>query len=223
MLYLNCKNGENKKINFTEIQLEDKFTNSLKLDFADKLTTSELAPLYIGEIKENIAISYQTYKTVEKKRTYKEYKRPTKNSLEIFIDTSRIIGIPMGMYEYSNTGKRNNKMAHPIFIKNISKDTLIVGYAEYFPMIIEAKNRNGQWLPIQKRMTFMCGNGIVDFYCPPNNIIISSMPKYSGNFKTKLRLRYESFNSEASIFSNEIYGVINEKQFEELRVSYKGY
>lgn len=119
----------------------------------------------------------------------------------------------MGLYEYSKTEKRNDKIANPIFIKNISNDTLIIGYAEYLPIIIEAKNRNGEWRPIQERMRFMCGNGIVDFYCPPNNIVISAMQKYGGNFKTKLRLKYESFATKSSIFSNEINGEINEKQF----------
>jgi hypothetical protein len=211
----NCKNKNrvNDKIEYNEIELIDKFTNKLKLDYADKLTVAEISPLYIGKISEEIKISYQNYKTVEKNQTFKKYKFPKQNSLEIFIDTTRIIGIPMGLYEYSKTEKRNDKIANPIFIKNISNDTLIIGYAEYLPIIIEAKNRNGEWRPIQERMRFMCGNGIVDFYCPPNNIVISAMQKYNGNFKTKLRLKYESFGSKSCVFSNEINGKINEKQF----------
>ncbi|MEO8236447.1 MAG: hypothetical protein ABI549_13600 [Flavobacterium sp.] len=208
----NCKK-ENQNINFSQIILMDKFSNKLKVDFANKLTTSEISPLYIGKISENITISYQTRETVRKTETYKEYKLPIKNSLEIFVDTTRIIGIPMGIYEYSKEGKRNDKIANPIFIKNRSKDTLNIGYAEYLPIIIEAKNRNGKWQPIQERMRFMCGNGIIDFYCPPENIVISAMQKYGGNFKTKLRLKYESFGSKSSIYSNEINGKINEKQF----------
>jgi hypothetical protein len=213
----NCKNEnkKNDKIEYNEIELKDKFTNKLKLDYADKLTVSEISPLYIGKISNEIEISYKNYKTVEKNQTFKKYKFPIQNSLEIFIDTTRIIGIPMGLYEYSKIEKRNDKIANPIFIKNISKDTLTIGYAEYLPIIIEAKNRNGEWQPIQERMRFTCGNGIVNFYCPPNNIVISAMQKFSGNFKTKLRLKYESFVSKSSIFSNEINGEINEKQFVE--------
>jgi hypothetical protein len=180
----NCKNKNrvNDKIEYNEIELIDKFTNKLKLDYADKLTVAEISPLYIGKISEEIKISYQNYKTVEKNQTFKKYKFPKQNSLEIFIDTTRIIGIPMGLYEYSKTEKRNDKIANPIFIKNISNDTLIIGYAEYLPIIIEAKNRNGEWRPIQERMRFMCGNGIVDFYCPPNNIVISAMQKIQWKF-----------------------------------------
>lgn len=212
LLNWNCKQ-ENEKINFLQIYLKDKFSNKLKLDSVNKLTTSEISPLYIGKITDSITISYQTRETVKKTETYKEYKLPTKNSLEMFVDTSRIIGIPMGLYDYGKYGKRNNKIAIPIFIKNKSIDTLNIGYADYLPIIIEAKNRNGEWQPIQERMRFMCGNGIVDFYCPPNNIVVSAMQKYSGNFKTKLRLKYQSFGSKSSIFSNEIDGQINEKQF----------
>lgn len=212
---LNCKDKiqKNDKIEYNEIELIDKFTNKLKLDYTDKLTIAELSPLYIGKISKEIKISYQNYKTVEKNQTLKKYKFPIQNSLEIFIDTTRIIGIPMGLNDYSKKEKRNDKIANPIFIKNISNDTLTIGYAEYLPIIIEAKNRNGEWQPIQERMRFMCGTGIKDFYCPPNNIVISSMQKYGGNFKTKLRLKYESFASKTSIFSNEINGEINEKQF----------
>ncbi len=213
--FSNCnnKNPENDKIEYSEIEIKDKFKNKLKLDYADKLTVAEISPLYIGKISKEVKISYQNYKTVEKNKALKKYKFPIQNSLEIFIDTTRIIGIPMGLYEYSKTEKRNDKIANPIFIKNISHDTLTIGYAEYLPIIIEAKNRNGEWQPIQERMRFECGNGIVDFYCPPNNIVICAMQKYGGNFKTKLRLKYESFASKSSIFSNEINGEINEKQF----------
>ena len=215
LFHWSCKkeNGKNEKVNFSQIYLKDKFSNKLELDFANKITTSEISPLYIGKITETITISYQTLETVKKTETHKDYSLPEENSLEIFVDTSRIIGIPMGLYEYCKIEKRNNKIANPIFIKNKSKDTLNIGYAEYLPIIIEAKNRNGEWQPIQKRMRFMCGNGIVDFYCPPNNIVVSAMQKYSGSFKTKLRLKYESFGSKSSIFSNEIDGEINEKQF----------
>ena len=209
----NKEKQKSTKLEFKEITIKNKFTNKLKLDFTNKLTMSEISPLYIGKITEIIKISYQPFQTVKKTETYKEYKLPSKKTLEIFVDTSRIIGIPMGMYEYSKVEKRNNKIANPIFIKNISKDTLNIGYAEYLPIIIEAKNRNGDWQPIQERMRFMCGTDIFNFYCPPNNIVISAMQKYSGNFKTTLRLKYESFGSESSIFSNEINGVINEKQF----------
>lgn len=211
----NCKNKnpENDKIAYNEIKLIDKFTNKLTLDSATRLTVSEISPLYIGKIAEEIKISYQNYETVKKNRTFKKYKFPKQNALEIVIDTTRIIGIPMGLYEYSRIEKRNDKIANPIFIKNMTNDTLIMGYAEYLPIIIEAKNRRGEWQPIQERMTFMCGNGIVEFYCPPKNIVISAMPKYAGNFKTKLRLKYESFASKTRIFSNEINGQINEKQF----------
>ncbi len=211
----NCKNKnlENDTIEYKEIELIDKFTNKLKLDYADKLTVAELAPLYIGKIAKEIKISYQNTKVIEKNQTFKKYKFPKQNSLELFIDTTRIIGIPMGLYEYSKTEKRNDKIANPIFIKNISTDTLTIGYAEYLPLIIEAKNRKGAWQPIQERMKFMCGNGMRNFYCPPNNIVISAMQKYGGNFKTKLRLKYESFATKSSIFSNEINGEINEKQF----------
>jgi hypothetical protein len=208
-----CKKEKQKsdKIEFKEIKLKDKFTNKLKLDYADKLTVAEFSPLYIGKISEEINISYQNYETVRKTENIKNYKLPKLNSLEIFIDTTRTIGIPMGFYEYSKTEKRNDKIANPIFIKNLEKDTLNVGYAEFLPIIIEAKGRNGEWKPIQEKFRFDCGTGIQNFYCAPKNIIISSMKKFKGTFKTKLRLNYDYVGIQT--YSNEINGEVNEEQF----------
>ena len=208
---LSCEQNK-KEPKYVEIKLIDRFTNELKLDSANSLTVSEISPLYIGRITNEIIISYQNCETVSKTKNRKKYKTPRANSLEIFIDTTRTIGIPMGFYRHSKEEKRNDKIAYPFFMKNISKDTMNIGYAEFLPIIIEAKDRNGNWNAIQKKFTFDCGTGIQNFYFAPNNIIISSMKKFNGTFKTKLRLKYDFVGTE--IYSNIIDGEINEKQFE---------
>lgn len=56
----------------------------------------------------------------------------------------------------------------------------------------------------------MCGNGVGTVILPPNQIVLSSAMKYSGNYPTTLRLRIDS------TFSNEFKGNINYRQFESI-------
>ncbi len=94
----------------------------------------------------------------------------------------------------------------PIFIKNISKDTINLGTDGYFPILVEGKNKNGKWVEINK-FPFYCGTGSYSAIClPPNEIIITSMFHYTGNYKTKLRLKFPDF------VSREFDGSINEEQ-----------
>lgn len=198
---------------YEDVVLTDKFSNKLNKEHSDSITTAEYSPLYIGKFSNNINLSYLYYKTVKPCIFIfrDKYKFPKKDSIKIYIDTTKTIGTPMGMSEYSHTEKRNNKIAFPIFIENFSRDTLRIGYAEYLPLLIEAKDRKGNWRTIEKPLRFGCGTGIFDFYLAPNNIIISSLKIYNGNFKTKLRLVYKS--SDEKIYSNQISGEINENQF----------
>ncbi|WP_333601321.1 hypothetical protein [Flavobacterium sp.] len=207
---ISCKK-ENHNIKFSEINLIDDSTNKLFADKVDSLTEAEFSPLYIGEISPEIKLSYRNNQTVKKTENRDKYKFPKTNSIKLFIDTTKIIGIPLGFYEAPKSGKRNNKIAYPVFIKSTNKDTVNIGYDVFLPIITEAKDRAGNWRAIQKKFTFDCGNGIQNFYCAPNQIVISSMKKFKGNFKTKLRLKFEYWGGKS--YSNEIEGEINESQF----------
>ena len=91
--------------------------------------------------------------------TYVKYKYPSSNDLKIFVDTSKIIGSGMdrrstyGMTEedilsYNFRGKYKS---HPVFIENISNDTLSIGFGNRIFPIVEAKDSLGNWRPIQER------------------------------------------------------------------------
>ena len=210
LFLISCKK-ENRNIKFTEIDLVDDSSNKLFADKVDSFTEAEFSPLYIGEISSEIKLSYRNDQTVKKTENWNKYKYPKINSIKMFIDTTKIIGIPISFDESPKSGKRNNKMAYPVFIKSTNKDTVNIGYDVFLPIITEAKDRDGNWRAIQKKFHFDCGTGIQDFYCAPNQIVISSMKKFRGNFKTKLRLKFESMGEKS--YSNEIEGEINESQF----------
>ncbi len=131
----------------------------------------------------------------------------------ITIDTSRTIGSPMGIWEYYKRPEyRNEKMTYPVFIDNVSNDTLIIGFGNILPIIIEAKDKEDNWKPIQSRFIYDCGTGLTEFYLPPNQIAITAMKIFTGHYRTKLRLAFGYSNNV--IYSNEIDGQINIGQFE---------
>ena len=94
----------------------------------------------------------------------------------------------------------------PIYIKNVSKDTLSLGTEGYFPLILKAKNKKGKWIEVNK-FPYNCGSFFKLVCLPPNEIIITSMFHYKGNYKTKLRFKILDF------VSREYDGSINEEQF----------
>lgn len=98
--------------------------------------------------------------------------------------------------------------AYPVLIENKGHNTIMVGYGHYIPLITEAKDSIGNWKPIEKKWTYMCGNGVGSIILPPNEIGLSATMIYHGDFSTTLRLRIDS------TFSNEFKGNINYRQFE---------
>lgn len=212
----NCDN-ESEKYNFSQININDKFTNILEKDTSFEISEAQFSPLYIGDFKKDIILIYKTEKIGNRTYDlldYDLYKRPDTSSIRIFIDTNRIIGSPMSVWEYYDKPEyRNSKIAYPVFISNISVDTLNIGLGNILPMVIEAKDENGNWKPIQNEFIYDCGTGLTIIYIAPNQITITSMKLFHGDFKTKLRLVFGYFNDK--VYSNEIDGYINIEQFKE--------
>jgi hypothetical protein len=99
--------------------------------------------------------------------------------------------------------------ATPIFIKNVSKDTITVGYNNFLSFELEAIDDNGDWKIIERRIPAGCGNEMTYISILPGDIVISSVIKYSGGFETMLRLKLDG------VYSKPFKGSINKSQFEE--------
>lgn len=135
------------------------------------------------------------------------------------MDTSEIIGSGMdGKNTYSMTNDdvrsynfKGKYKSYPVFIENVSNDTLSIGFGNRIYPIVEANDSLGNWRPIQKPGTYYCGTGLQSFYLEPNNILISSCKLYDGDFYTKLRLVL--ITNTGMIKSNEFEGTINYPQF----------
>ena len=204
---------KNSANDYRTIKLIDRFNNKLVTDTVFEKTEAQFSPIYIGEKKAAINLTYKTEKIRNRVEEWLKYKRPEINLIKITIDTSRIIGSPMGVWEYYKKPEhRNEKMSFPVFIENLSTDTLTIVFGDILPIIIEAKDTEGNWRPIQKRFKYDCGTGLTEFILGPEQIAITTMKIFTGDFKTKLRLIFDY--SEEKIYSNEIDGQINSGQFE---------
>jgi hypothetical protein len=124
----------------------------------------------------------------------RSYKYIDSAKLSIKIDTSQII---------------NNDFdkAFPVLIQNTSIDTICIGLGGHISIIAEAKDENGQWKPIERGHAVGCSTGVHTIILPPNQYVLTSQLVYSGNFKTKLRIKM------GNNYSEEFNGTINKSQF----------
>lgn len=98
----------------------------------------------------------------------------------------------------------------PVIVKNEGKDTIQIGYSQYIPLLLEAKDSAGTWRPIEKHFNVVCGTGMRNWILPPGEIALTFAPVTRGSFKTELRLRFEDHYSEP------FRGSINYRQFESI-------
>lgn len=226
-LLLSC-NGEKEKspselaeeFKNKRIYVYDTLTDDLPLDTAFCIQPSEFIILYLGEIKDSIFLNYKHFVHFQRTFDPTQNLQPAKKSLEITVDTSKIIAtITRKMIsERDKNGEEILKelkiylKSYPVIIKNVSNYTIEIAYAEHIPMIMEAKDSLGNWLPIEKHFSYMCGTGMMYPFLKKDQLLITSCRLFNGNFKTKIRLK---FGYEIFAYSNEFTGTIEYSQFTE--------
>ena len=197
---------------YSTIQIIDRFHNTLrpgKWSNLFKHNEEQFAPVYVGDIRAAIQLIYKPERTGnrmvwdwEKDR----YKDASDSSLRLTIDTSRIIGMPMSIWEYyKKTEFRREFMAYPVFLENISNDTLNIGFGDVFPISIEAKDKEGNWRRILRPFERECGTDLKLIFLAPHQIAITAMPLCEGSFFTELRLVFKVRENKL-IYSNIIKG-----------------
>lgn len=77
--------------------------------------------------------------------------------------------------------------------------------------IQEALDSNGNWRPIEMQSWGFCGNGQWGQKIAPKHFAVFSMPKYTGDFPTHLRVRLS--NGSQTLVSQPFPGKINYQQF----------
>lgn len=181
-------------------------------------------PMYIGPKADTFYIFYKgngLYSPSVKgfqKQSYSyderalDYKLPSANKVVLTVDTSRFMSAwPVLMdstvdgitYEVPISYK-----AYPVIIENKSHDSIKIGHSYTLLLLLEAKDKDGSWRPIEMYNSYW-GPDSMGMFLPPHQIAITSVNLTAGKFETKLRLRYN--NS----FSNEFTGAISPTQFED--------
>lgn len=126
--------------------------------------------------------------------------------LEITIDTNAIIrNIDYKKFQ-DNTF---SFYAFPLIISNKTDKSVAIGYGSHLALILEAIDENGEWKPIEKRYTYMCGTGLPTIVLPSNEIVLTSVQIYKGEYLTDLRLKI------GNNYSSTFKGYINLKQFKD--------
>lgn len=122
-------------------------------------------------------------------------------------------GDPEKALEIGLKRQRNCVRAIPVFIVNTSNDTLLIDHQdERVIMIQEAKDELGNWKPIEYWLFSSCGNSYGYVSLPPKQLALIKVTRYSGNFRTQMRLKLRNRNT--IFYSNIFTGYINKKQFE---------
>lgn len=159
------------------------------------------------------------------------------SSFKVMVDTSQVVSMPdytdnsfvklqggesiKEIYEsktvfLSKYYKPSTKLveAYPVLIENITDSVANIETQEgWIYMIQEAMDEKGKWRPIEYiDYRAVCGNSYGNSKILPNEYLISKIYKYSGDFQTKLRVRFASHKEV--YYSNEFYGRINCSQFE---------
>lgn len=127
----------------------------------------------------------------------KSYRRAADSKTEIRVDTTARIG-----------------NAFPVYLTNKSADTIAIGFGERIPILLEALDSTGTWKPIQERFYYMCGTGLSTVILPPNEIAVTFVPIFNGNYKTKLRVTNGSNHSkpfEGHLFYTQFQLVFDEQ------------
>lgn len=119
--------------------------------------------------------------------------------------------------DYSSVVYRNeyeSKYAnyyYPVYLINQTPTIkAFIGKDGYVFGLQEALDTNGQWRPIEGRGFDFCGNGYWGLKVHPQEYITVLFPKYSGDYKTKIRVRIK--NGDNIYVSKPYDGTINEKQ-----------
>lgn len=99
----------------------------------------------------------------------------------------------------------------PVYIMNFTDSTTSVDREASPSIIQEAKNKNGEWMPIEYTTHGFCGNGYSEFVLEPDYFLVTFVYKYYGDFETELRIKLR--NNNKIFYSKPFRGSINLSQF----------
>lgn len=183
------------------------------------LSTAMYPPLYLGPFQDTVildhALRYRHSGSMPPLPAdvcfidwldKREFRSPEPSDIKVIVDTTQLVAHLGENIRYDD--QEPPYRAHPVMLVNQVKDTLYVGYGDYFGFILEARSETGQWLPIEQRFMYVCGNGVGSIVLPPGYLAITSVMIYEGDLPTECRLKF------GEAYSNTFYASIDRQQFE---------
>lgn len=173
---------------------------------------------YTGPVSDTVRTGrqYNYYTTNWNDARYFHFSRSyTPVNLKILVDTTVHTNCRL---EYTLPGYKVledstlNYHAYLVTIRNISDSIIFMGrsFALYLAWR-EAKNREGKWVKTERTLheTGICGTNQPEIFLFPREIIISKLPRYTGNLVTECRLAF-GFEDKV-VYSNTFKDAIDEK------------
>jgi len=108
-----------------------------------------------------------------------------------------------------------------LYIINQTSDTIFFEAQDSrLNMILQARDKKGEWRDIEYLPSSWCGNSYHQVYLPADYQWQFTVPEYSGSLKTNIRavLAYKLGldTEEQLLYSNEIEGSVNPGQFDKM-------
>lgn len=92
---------------------------------------------------------------------------------------------------------QNHYKAYTLYLANFNKDTLHFDAQDgRIDMILQAKNKQGEWQDIEYLPSSWCGNSYHSLFLLSNRFWTFSVPLYHGDFKTKIRAKVKFFRKD---------------------------
>lgn len=137
------------------------------------------------------------------------------NSWDKFeVDSATVL--PASYYYWDSIAKKEheyaNNMDMAIWLQNTSTDTILFPQQDGSLIgLIEAKNKEGSWKPVQYWWFSWCGNSYWDIVLPPKNSFQIGLNNRLGEIQTIMRLKIHGHDT--IYYSNEFNGWISENSF----------
>ena len=178
-------------------------------------------PTFIGKFRFNDSIDINpkakdTFLYNDNVRHVNDIKEINRSGLELFVDYETTI-----FYNWFGPESLTYFSYYPVYLVNSTQsDKILFGKDSHVFGIQEAQDKENynSWKPIEAKGYDFCGNGYWNIIIRPNEFGLVLMPKYKGNYKTKLRARIK--NGDNIIVSNAYEGIINKSQFKVRDSSY---
>ena len=111
------------------------------------------------------------------------------------------------------------RQTYPVYVVNATPRTkLLYGNGIAVFAVQEARDRTGQWRPIESK-GLLSGNGHWAVKLRPQQMAVFLVDKYAGDFVTQLRVRVQ--NGESRYVSAPFAGRIDERQFRVPELDYR--